>query len=648
VTAIRACAPRGQEFCLIEDRINPRIAPIAVGAHSLDRGAEIATHVNILARCTAAPAVSILVVRNAMASARSPQRRRSVPCSRAWLSLLPAVIVTACAAENNDPRMPAPMQSSAVCLAGQQVACACSGNAQGVQVCDATGAFFGACSCPAASIPLPSGGAGGAAQAGAQAAGAGAGAGGAPLSGSGGTMVPPMPMAEAPLASGVRITEIAIYQAVKISLASVGEPVVARNAPVIVGKDAFLRVFVEPLPGSTGRDIEVELNLVSSEGPAAPQTVTQRISAASSDAMLESTINFDIPGDQMTRDLRYSVALHEVGGAVPAGGMADPAARFPKELGTQIALEPRDAGPLRVMLVPYRYTADGSNRLPAMDQEQLDLFQRVLHSYYPASDIQMEVHPPVDYSAAIGPMTGWEQWLEFHCALRTEEDPDPKLLYYGIVAPRESARAYGGGVVGISNLPSAAANYGRCSVGVGFSGGIAASTMAHELGHSLGLPHAPCGVNGGPFPYEEARIGVWGYSLGTQMLKDPNENYDLMSYCNPVFISDFNFEKIFERIRYLNLQFDVTAPAQPVRYLRLLQDGRGRVSVRGRLASRRVPGGPDEERPVNLRDARGRVLGAPGPAYYFPFSEGGAGVWLVPDVGAAAVEIDALGRVPLR
>jgi hypothetical protein len=33
------------------------------------------------------------------------------------------------------------------CAPGQQIACACPGGAQGVQVCDQTGLFYGACSC---------------------------------------------------------------------------------------------------------------------------------------------------------------------------------------------------------------------------------------------------------------------------------------------------------------------------------------------------------------------------------------------------------------------------------------------------------------------------------------------------------------------
>jgi len=282
-----------------------------------------------------------------------------------------------------------------------------------------------------------------------------------------------------------------------------------------------------------------------------------------------------------------------------------------------------------------------------VDEAQLQLFRDYIYAYYPIVEVEFELHEPVDYDRAVGPNSGWETWLDSHCSLRTEESPDPKLLYYGVMAPRESIRAYGSGVVGISYLPGPAANYGRCSVGVGFAGALAASTMAHELGHSLGLPHAPCGVSGGPFPYAEALIGSWGYGLSSGELKDPQEYYDLMSYCNPVFISDYNYQKLFERIRYLNLQFDVLdLPVARQRYLRVLQTPDGRRRVTGTLSMQRTPGGDEEERSVDLFDARGAHMGQT-TGYFFASSEDGGGVWLVPDRGAASVELDGGARVKL-
>jgi hypothetical protein len=163
--------------------------------------------------------------------------------------------------------------------------------------------------------------------------------------------------------------------------------------------------------------------------------------------------------------------------------------------------------------------------------------------------------------------------------------------------------------------------------------------MAHELGHSLGLPHAPCGVDGGPFPYENASIGVWGYSLGAQELRDPSEYKDMMSYCDPSFISDYNFEKLFERVRYLNLQFDERFAA-PARYTRVLLDKTGALSVRGGVTLKRAPAGDEDAHAVSVLDGRGRALGDATKAYWLPFSEEGTGLWLVPTPqGARSVRL---------
>jgi hypothetical protein len=579
-----------------------------------------------------------------------------------WAFALPAIIlIAACGSEPEGDGRPANIGAS--CVPGIQLACMCAdGVTQGVQVCDATGRAVGACDCGAGSVGgvggsaagtggiagtvSPVGGSGG--MAGAGAGDVGGVAGMAPTAGAGaiggssgvggvagteaGTMAP-----TTNLAAGVRISDISIYQAVQVQLSSDGEPLIARNAPVIIGKEALLRVSVEPLDGFTARELLVELTLSSSEGPAASQMATKMISGASSVSSLDSTINFDIPGEHITADLQYAVALREISGS--SAGTADPAARFPMTDGELIELGARDAGPLRVMIVPYRYEGDGSGRLPAMDGEQLDLFENYLRSYYPASQIELTVREPVDYTAQVGPNTGWEQWLEYHCSVRADDDPDPKVLYYGVMAMRESQQAYGGGIYGISPVPNPAANYGRCSVGVGFQGNAAASTMAHELGHSLGLPHAPCGVDGGPFPYMEASIGVWGYSLGAQELRDPSEYKDMMSYCDPSFISDYNFEKLFERVRYLNLQFDERFAA-PARYTRVLLDKTGALSVRGGVTLKRAPAGDDDAHAVSVLDGTGRALGAASKAYWLPFSEEGTGLWLVPTPkGARSVRL---------
>ncbi len=90
---------------------------------------------------------------------------------------------------------------------------------------------------------------------------------------------------------------------------------------------------------------------------------------------------------------------------------------------------------------------------------------------------------------------------------------------------------------------------------------------AHELGHTFGLKHAPCGTaDPGTFDpgwpavpaYAGARIGVFGWDPATGALKDPAAIWDHMSYCGDVrttWTSDYNYRAA--------MAFLAGEPAQP-------------------------------------------------------------------------------------
>ncbi len=136
--------------------------------------------------------------------------------------------------------------------------------------------------------------------------------------------------------------------------------------------------------------------------------------------------------------------------------------------------------------------------------------------------------PALDASNSNG---AWSTVINEVLALRGTDASN--RYYYGLVKV-----SYGSGIAGLGYVGGTA----HTAVGWDWSS-TAPNVLAHELGHNLGLQHAPCGGAGSPdpsYPYSGGAIGVWGLDPNTLALQYPSLG-DVMSYCHPNWISDYNW-----------------------------------------------------------------------------------------------------------
>ncbi len=370
--------------------------------------------------------------------------------------------------------------------------------------------------------------------------GGAAGAGGA--AGGPGTPLPKL----AP-AKNLAMSEIAVFQGVKVPIMKAGqEHDPSKSVHPVAGRAGFVRVYVEPQSGFTPQTVTARLTLT--RPGAAPTSIeaTLYVDEASEESNLDSTLNVPFPAGAVETDTSYSVELltppEQVNGSVTG-------ARFPST--GELPLHAWDTGSVfKVKLVPVL----NNGKLPELGAAQLELYRQELQAMYPVRKVELTVREAYDYPGTVyAGGSGISSLLTAVTNLRQKDGAPDDVYYYGAFRATETYSGYcsGGCTTGICHLVGSSTDtYSRACVGVGYKGSSAAGTMAHELGHAHGLPHAPCGSVAGPdssFPYTGGKIGAWGWDSRDDTLVEPGTR-DFMSYCNPSWISDYNFDRLIHRM----------------------------------------------------------------------------------------------------
>ena len=411
------------------------------------------------------------------------------------------------------------------------------------------------------------------------------------------------------------IDEIALYQAVKISLAQREGDVLVEHVPQanrarpVADRYALLRVFVRPLPRWKPRELVAQLE-IQEPGSGIIQSFSSRkyIEAASEDGDADSTFQFELSRELMVPGVSYRVSLIECQNT-QAPDLSNQPNQYPADGFAPLNLSV--TGPLRVHLVPIRSSAG----LPEITEEAIDVYRQRIMAVFPVSDVVITLGEPLEGADSmcghLGPLR----------VRRGEDDAPSDVYYYGLT------RGPDNNVTGCSSRSSnPASSVARVSVGwdrsrtQGFERG--AATMCHELGHAHGRLHAPCGGPSSPdpsYPFPEADIGAWGYDVRDHSFKHPDQVKDMMSYCpNPdrtdAWVSTYTYDALVDRVQAVSpVTLTIDRPLQVEWRLLMVINGEPYWNQQPVLIRGTPPGRPIEavyEHSVTRRsEERGKLRG---------------------------------------
>ena len=293
--------------------------------------------------------------------------------------------------------------------------------------------------------------------------------------------------------------------------------------PLVAGERALLRVFptAARAAGAGGPAVRARFFVDGREThaeymPGGSGAIPARVDEGS----LATSVSAGIPGNVVRPGLEMVVE-------VDPDGMLDPALDIARRIPAtgRLAVDVRVLPPLDLTVVPFLWAqAPDSSILAAVrgmaaDPEG-DALLADVRALLPVGALELTAHEPVLSSS-----NDARRLLEETEAIRALEGG--RGHYLGTMAGSVT------GPSGTAFLP------GRAGFSIPRPG-----TIAHELGHNLGLRHAPCGGAGDPdpsFPHPDGSAGAWGYDFARGELVRP-ETPDLMSYCGPPDgISDYHF-----------------------------------------------------------------------------------------------------------
>jgi hypothetical protein len=269
-----------------------------------------------------------------------------------------------------------------------------------------------------------------------------------------------------------------------------------------------------------------------------------------------------VVGEQMVPGAKYQVQLFE---AADSGWESLPEVTEPPSTPAEpdfLGVETTELS-MKIVLVPVAYSGPGCNETVEADDETLQRYADAMYQQNPIETLDMVWDEP--YVVDDLDLTNGNDFFTLlgrAQQYRASQAPDPNTYYYLLfdncgACIEESGGCLLGVAGGIPDDAMGAAPM-RVAIGTQFLSGseIGMDTFVHEIGHTQGRSHVACpgAVSGGPdptYPYEGGEIGVWGFGVRDFQVRNASTHTDYMSYCNPTWVSDWQWNATYDRIRTL-------------------------------------------------------------------------------------------------
>ena len=366
-------------------------------------------------------------------------------------------------------------------------------------------------------------------------------------------------------AVGIDIVEVEANQGTAVLIGQGGEWVggEGRNAYMIRDRDTLIRAQYTVADNWVPREILGVLHVKDAQGnELTPRYRQMRVEASSDPKVLTSNFYFSILADEAQPGASYWLELREADPSVDIEAIQAAMAPGINVTPPGYELIGYEQTPLemKVVFVPIEYTFINPPTLVEPTEADIQLLHDDLLQTNPLQTVDIQVHAPYEWT---NQLTNLGALLSPMRSVRGQDGADPNVYYHALVDVRSPAVNMVAGIASLTG-PTQTDGLNRVAATVWFKQNEEAppagtsGTVVHEVGHNQGLSHIYCpqaaSEAAGPdpsYPHDGGKIGVYGFGIRNFRLYTPTAAHDYMTYCGNAWVSDWTWNKTYQRIKTL-------------------------------------------------------------------------------------------------